>query len=198
MIRPFFRMSLFLLLLLGATDLLAQSSNDDDYSRKDFIEDFRNGVLLVRLQDKHLTLKQLEERGMTKEAEQVSASQRRENREVILSFSKTFDFCPVYFFYAQNSESIRNRDLSGKVFDSEFQMVEIPENSKVFTAEFAETPELGIDGLIITDEQMLAFEDPLPYFERRYVLFGLIERSKARMAQLYNKKLHKYNEMYSE
>jgi len=169
-----------------------------EYGKKEFIQDFQQAVLLVRLQDKDLSLKRLEEEGLMEQAEKIREQQRRENREIVLSFRKTFDFCPVYFFYAKDSEAIRKGDYSGKLFDADFQAVQISPKQKVFTAEFAETDGLGIDGLIIRDDQLLSFEDPLPYFQRRFVFFGLIERSKARMVETYNKRLHQYAEKYRQ
>jgi len=163
--------------------------------REAFIRDFKNGVLLVRLQDREDNIKKIEDRGFHKEAENMRAEQRRENRETILSFGKTFDFCPVYFFYAKDSEAIRKGDFQGKVFNADFELVELKSSTPIFTAEFSETEKLGIDGLIVMDYQLLPMEDPLPYFQRRYVFFGLVVRSKAEMVESYNEKLHEYADM---
>lgn len=199
----FFRTSVLqvtiVILVLYSIGLSAQENENgtpQSYGRAEFILDFRKGVLLVRLQDRHLSIKSLEERGLDKQAEQIRNQQRRENRETILSFGKTFDFCPVYFFYAKDSEAIRKGDYQNKVFDANFEIVNIESDIPVFTAEFSETEVLGIDGLIVMDHQLLKFEDPLPYFERRYVFFGLIERSKAKMAEAYNEKLYDYLKLY--
>lgn len=196
MYSRFFPAVLITFILISSYNLQAQESKSNKYPKREFIRDFKNGVLLVRLQDKSLTLKTLKERGMAKESEDLAAKQRRENQEIILSFSHVFSFCPVYFFYAQDSEAIRNGDYESKVFNAQQQSVSIPPEKHVFTAEFGETENLGIDGLIISDSKLLKLEDPLPYFERRYAFFGLVERSKARMIERYNKKLYDYAEMY--
>lgn len=195
--RFFTCFTLGLSLLFGSPLVHAQeSANYEKQSRKEFIQDFKNGILLVRLQDRDKSIRDLEERGLTKEADKIRQAQRRENREIMLSFGKTFDFCPVYFFYAKDSEVIRKGDYQGKVFDANLELLELPAGKKIFTAEFAETETLGIDGFIVMDDRLLPLEDPLPYFERRYVFFGLISRSKAKMVEAYNKKLQEYAKMY--
>ncbi|MGB0978851.1 MAG: hypothetical protein ACPGVV_05610 [Croceimicrobium sp.] len=194
----FFKSLLVGLSILLTFPSLAQEAESSNYSKEEFIQDFKNGVLLVRLQDRSLSMSEMEKRGMTEQMEALAAQQRRENREIMLSFKSTFNFCPVYFFYAKNSEAIRSGDFTGKVFDANLEPVDISTGGSIFTAEFGETEKLGIDGLIIRDSQMLALKEPLPYFERRYVFFGLIERSKARMIELYNKKLHDYDKLFEK
>lgn len=192
MLKRFFNRTL-ILLALSPLALVAQGN-----PKAQFIQEFKDGILLVRLQDKSTTIKELEARGMTEEIELISAQQRRENQEIMLSFATVFDFCPVYFFHAKDSEAIREGDYAGKVFDANLQVISIPQSKTIFTAEFSETAQLGIDGLIVTDHQLLPLKEPLPYFQRRFAFFGLIERSKARMIELYNKKLHDYDNLYSQ
>ncbi len=175
----------------------SSKQNSNSYDRATFIADFKEASLLVRLQDKSLSIKTLEERGLLKEAEQMRQVQYQENREILLSFKQTFDFCPVLFFYSSSSDSIRKGHYEGLLFNSEQERVSL-QTSKVFIAEFSETEELGIDGLIVKDHQMLPLPEHLPYFERRYVLLGLIERSKARMVEAYNHKLQEYWRMQSK
>jgi hypothetical protein len=147
-------------------------------------------MLLVRLQDKAQSLRLLEERGFEKEAVEMRREQYRENKEILLSFSQTFDYCPVYFFYASQSEAIREGNLSGKVFYEDLSAVE---NSKLkeefFIAEFGETGNLGITGLILLQSNLLPLEEPLPFYQRKYTLFGLINYSKADMVKKYNRRL---------
>ena len=158
-------------------------------SKVEFAQAMQEGVLLVRLQDKEKSIAQLQQKGLTKEALKMAQRQARENREILLSFKTTFNFCPVYFFYAKDSEAIRRGNFEGKVFDLERQLVSIPSNKTVFTGFFGETEELGIDGFIVHDDQILPFQGNLPYFERRYGFFGLIEKSKAKMLKTYDKRL---------
>jgi post-segregation antitoxin (ccd killing protein) len=191
--KPYFIKVLLILIVLGGNSLRGQSevSFGSPKTAEEFVQQLRNSALLVRLQDKSVSISTLNEKGMQKEAEALAAEQRRENREILLSFSQIFDFCPVYFFYAKDSEAIRKGNLTGVVFNYNLEIVKI-EIDKFFTAEFAETPDLGIDGLIVKNQNLLALDNDLPFFERRYVFLNLIERSKAEIVEAYNNKLYDY------
>lgn len=182
-----------MLLCFSGLSISAQDEklNSSPSTTEEFVKQLKNSALLVRLQDKSKTILTLKEKGLEKEAEALAKEQRQENREILLSFSKTFDFCPVYFFYAKDSEAIRTGHLEGLVFNYKREIVSLPLD-KFFTAEFAETPDLGIDGLIIKNQNLLALDNDLPFFERRFVFFNLKERSKAEMIEAYNKKMHDY------
>lgn len=180
--------ALFLLFLSLGIDRPIVAQNPFE-NKLQFAQALKEGVLLIRLQDKEKSIAELQERGMQKQALKMAQRQARENKEILLSFKTTFDFCPVYFFYAKDSEAIRAGDFAGKVFDLERQLVSVPKERRVFTGFFGETEELGTDGFIVHDDQILPFQGSLPYFERRYGFFGLIEKSKAKMLKNYNKRL---------
>lgn len=190
---PYFIKVLIIVFCFGGPNLNAQNENlvDNPSTKEEFVEQLKNSALLIRLQDKSKTILTLKKKGLEKEADILANQQRQENREILLSFSKTFDFCPVYFFYAKDSEAVREGNLEGVVFNYNLEVVSL-QLDKFFTAEFAETPDLGIDGLIIKNQNLLALDRNLPFFERRFVFFNLIERSKAEMIEAYNKKMHDY------
>lgn len=186
-----------LVFIIGATaNFRAFAQASAPTNTEEFIHDLRQSVLLVRLQDKSKTISTLEEMGEDLKASLVAQEQQKENREILLSFTQTFDFCPVYFFYAKDSEQIRKGELEELVFDANLRPVAI-DFKKYYTAEFAKTPSLGIEGLILMDNQLLYLDNKLPYFERRFVFFNLKDRSKAEMAEAYNQRLYKYLEHYS-
>tara|TARA_R110001592_G_scaffold138225_1_gene356933 strand:+ start:54199 stop:54825 length:627 start_codon:yes stop_codon:yes gene_type:complete len=188
-----------LIFLQGASvsSLMAQenSAERQTLSREEFVKELKNSALLVRLQDRTNTIATLKEKGMINEAEKLAQQQRLENRETLLSFTQTFDFCPVYFFYAKDSEAIRSGDLDGIVFNANLELVPVKLN-KFYTAEFAETPDLGIDGLIVMDQRLLNLDNSLPFFERRFVFFNLKERSKAEIIEAYNTRMNDYFNFY--
>lgn len=116
--------------------------------------------------------------------------QYRENKEILLSFSQTFDFCPVYFFYSDASDDIRERNFEGHLFDAGLQPVEASVVPEIFySAEFSETENLGIKGLILMDQKLMPLEAPFPFYQRKYIFGGLISMSKARMVEQYNSRL---------
>lgn len=179
-------LSLFFFLII--TNISAQYTRDD--ARADLLQ-LRKSMLLVRLHTNDAAIDYLESQGRTKEAERLRERQYLENKEIILSFSRAFDFCPVFFFYSEASNDIREGKLEGNLFSAQQQPVEPHEFSETYyTAEFSETENLGITGLILMDDQLFPLESPFPFYQRKYTFMGLIALSKAKMIERYNQKLH--------
>ncbi len=155
-------------------------------------------MLLVRLQTSTKQIEALEERGMTEEAQSIRQEQYEENKEAILAFSQIFDFSEVYFFYADKSEEIRARNLAGNIFDAQLNLINSVSDLPEFflTAEFAETPNLKIDGLVIMDEQMLPLEAPFPFYQREHIILGLFSLSKGKMVHRLNERMHDLYKMW--
>ena len=155
-------------------------------------------MLLVRIQTGAKQIDALMERGMLEEAEALRREKYEDNKESILAFSQVFDFCPVYFFYADKSEAIRGNQLEGNIFNSDMEVLNnVSELSDFFlTAEFSETPNLKIDGVIIMDEQMLPLQAPFPFYQREHILLGLISLSKGNMVERLNTRMHDLYKMW--
>src|SRR5690606_32107285 len=140
----------------------------------------------------------LREKGWNKEASETEQFLRKENEEALHSFDNTFDFCPVYFFYAKNAGEIAGGNLVGYVFDSKLQKV--PEEKlqarPFYTAEFGKTEKLDMSAFVLANRQMEPLQAPFPFFERTYTFLSLIKRSKARIVEAYNEKLHSYYERW--
>lgn len=188
-----FRLLLFI--LLAGIPVIAQNDYD---TAKERLHNLKNGMLLVRLQTSEKKIDALMERGMLEEAEAAREEQYEENKETILAFSQIFDFCPVYFFYADKSEAIRDKDLAGNIFNSDMEVLNNVSGLPEFflTAEFAETPNLKIDGVVIMDEQMLPLEAPFPFYQREHILMGLISLSKGKMVERLNSRMHDLHTMW--
>lgn len=182
------KVRLFLFLILFGQITLAQSDLD---LAKERLQNLKEGMLLVRLQTSSKQIQALEERGMLQEAEAYRQKQYDENKETILAFRKVFDFCPVFFFYADDSEAIRSKALEGTIFDSQLEVLTNTRDLPDFflTGEFAETPNLKIDGFVIMDEQMLPLKSPFPFYQREHILLGIITLSKGKMIENLNTRL---------
>lgn len=179
----------FVALNTGST-LRAQDSMEE---AKQMLKQMKNGVLLVRLNRESNKLKALYEAGKAERAKKLERNIYDEHREILLSFKKTFDFCPYYFFYGTASDSVRKGKFEGVLFDVERNPVEtkaIPEH--IFTGEFAETPNLNIDGFIIMNQNMVPLQAPFPFYQRQHGFLGFISRSKAEVLEDLNSKLKDY------
>ena len=189
------KVRLFFFLILLGTVVFGQNEYDQ---AKERLDNLKNGMLLVRLQTSQKQIDALMDRGMIEEAEDLKQEQYEENKEAILAFSQVFDFCPVYFFYADKSEDIRSKELADNIFNSDLEILtntaDLPEY--FLTAEFAETPNLKIDGVVIMDEQMLPLEAPFPFYQREHIMLGLISLSKGKMVERLNTRMHDLYEMW--
>ncbi len=170
---------------------LSVCAQSDSEIAKDQLNKMKNSFILVRLKTDSLKIHTLEKDGYKEEAEKVKKDLYNENRETILSFSKTFDFCPVYFFYSNSSDQIRKGNLIGNVFDYELNLVkkELLSSQTFFTAEFGKTKNLGIHGLILMDNFFVPLKSPFPFYQRQYVFFSMVKQSKATIAKRLNKRL---------
>lgn len=155
------------------------------------LQQLKNGTLLVRLNTNEASISALETQGRLKEAERMREQLYQENKEILLSFTNAFDFCKVYFFYAPSSENIRQRNFEGHVFNANRLPVDADSLvGKIYTAEFSETTNLGIKGMVLMDSNLFALKAPFPFYQRKYRVMGLVSDSKAKMIDLYNQKLH--------
>ncbi len=177
-----------LLILFSVTPNWAQYTRED--AREDLMQ-LKNGMLLVRLLTNQTAIESLEAQGRSKEAERLRQQQYLENKEIVLSFSKAFDFCPVYFFYSDASPHIRKGNLEGHLFNAQLEPVyasTLPDT--YYTAEFSQTENLGIKGLIVMNAQLFPLSAPFPFYQRKYVFLGIVALSKAKMVDQYNQRLH--------
>jgi hypothetical protein len=183
-------MRYFLFSFLFFSTVLLQAQYTKSEAKEDLLQ-LKQGTLLVRLKTSQAAIAALESRGRNKEAERIKERLYRENKEILLSFTNAFDFCNVYFFYAPSSEKIRNKEFEGYVFSA--NRLPVPADSikgPIYTAEFSETENLGIKGLILMDENMFPLKAPFPFYQRKYTALGLVAHSKGKMVELFNKRLH--------
>ncbi len=191
-------MKKFLFICLSFMLAFPAVAQEDLEEAKAQLKALSKSFILVRLKTNEMKIKALEARGYTEEAELEKSKLYLENKETILSFRKTFDFCPVYFFYSNTSDDIRKGILSGNVFDHNLALIEpeLLQSEVYFTAEFTETENLGIHALVLMDHYLMPLKAPFPFFERKYIFFSLIQQGKGTIAKRYNKKLYSYYEKW--
>lgn len=191
------RIASFLICVFLGISVFAQSNLENS---KQQLFQMKNSFILVRLKTDSLKIKALEDNGFHKEAEKVKIALYKENRETVLSFAKTFDFCPVYFFYSSASEKIRIGEISGNVFDNNLNIVEEEhiQSRPFFTAEFGKTGNSGIHALILMDHYFVPLKSPFPFFQRQYLFFSLIKQGKGKIAKKLNNRLKDQYEIWND
>ncbi|MBE9466688.1 MAG: hypothetical protein IMY72_00005 [Bacteroidetes bacterium] len=103
------------------------------------INNLHNGVLLVRLKTKKMSISALKEIGKNELAHKVEIKQSNLNKEIISAFRDNFDFCPVFFFYSDYSQNIRDKQFDKVVFLNDNLLsdnISTFDNRNFFTAEF--------------------------------------------------------------
>lgn len=141
----------------------------------------KSSALLVRLQTKSKAIDALKERGLEARAAEIQAEQKVKNLKIAQAFKAEFDFCPVYFFYSDDSKHLLDQNWDKVSFlDSNLELdADIKFNGGTFyTAEFTAidlrtdksegTPQLGFGGLIMKDSKFNQLEKPFPYYVRNF------------------------------
>lgn len=182
-------MRLTILTFLLFTSALCSAQAKKEEAREN-LKKLKDGALLIRLQTSQMKIDALKKRGLVEDAKKAEQKQYDENKEIILSFSQIFDFCPVYFFYSDKSEDIMENRIEGTIFDANQNLVAGTELPNFFlVGEFGNTQKLSLHGLVLMDQFMVPLEYPFPFYQRQFVFFSLFELSKAEMAERYDNRL---------
>ena len=161
------------------------------------IKELKNGVLLVRLKTREKSIAALEKKGNSEMAYALRAKQKMFNARLVESFRQYFTYCPVYFFYSDESKKVLEREFEAINFVSpptaeDFNKLK---NATFFTAEFGNiqqnitdyrdssnqiTYTYGSDlnsmALVIMDHNFRQLQSPFPFASRaRDVSFELIQ-----------------------
>ncbi|MBL0340768.1 MAG: hypothetical protein IPP71_07530 [Bacteroidetes bacterium] len=104
------------------------------------IKQLKDGALLIRVQNKENSIKALNDRKQFALANKIQIKQVSYNKKIIAAFRKKFNFCPIYFFFSNSSDTILANHLNEIIFlndglqpDTSIKFV----YNKFLTAEFA-------------------------------------------------------------
>ncbi|PCH93365.1 MAG: hypothetical protein COB85_07280 [Bacteroidetes bacterium] len=162
------------------------------------IKHLSTGCILVRLHTAELQLKLLREADNFKAVSQLEENLRERNIEIVKAFRMEFKFCPVYFFFSNNSNRIRQNKVDSifvndnlendprikPVFDHMF----IVDVGDVAFQAFGGT----MKGILVMDNQFKALERPFPYYVRRSKPFPVLSKGFSEMVEELNFRLVKY------
>ena len=176
--------------------------------------------MLVRLRTRSNSINALRKAGNEQVAKRIEDAQAERNRSIVQAFKQEFDFCPVYFFFSDDSKNVRDHKLSEVRFLND-QLQHDPSiqfaGKNYLTAEFANIEQdtlkrfnnyatdpadskekryyggtnFGFAALIIKSDQLVQLRRPFPYYVRTYE--GLpFKRKKATVVKILNKELHQF------
>ncbi|MCO6493492.1 MAG: hypothetical protein J5I98_34040 [Phaeodactylibacter sp.] len=131
-------------------------------------EALRNGMLLVRLPSGEQRIAALEAEGMAEQAQRASETLKAENERIAQAFSQEWDYCPVYFFFAEYSAAIRLGQFESYLLDASLKAVptESLAGTTFFIAEFgtlqSSSGNAGLSALLLMDSAFRQLEGPFP------------------------------------
>lgn len=175
------------------TDFKSDSSYNDFNSlrfivAKAQINRLKNGgALLVRLKTNSTTINKLKSKGDIDLATQIERETYLTNKIIIGSYLQEFDFCPVYFFYSNYSDSVKNKKLEGIFVDTTLQVNPsiickadfflIAESDKIYDSSLGIVPindapkaiqkgsPLREAPIVIKNRYFIQLHKPFPYFQ---------------------------------
>ena len=181
---------------------------------KNTINNIKNNIILVRLSAKSNTISAMRSVGKNKLADKTEAKQLKRNKAIVSAFKTNFSFCPVYFFYSEDSKYVSNNKLDSvnfltdsllidkniRVSSNLFYVIDFgslePETNKGNLNKKGEekyypSSNITISALIIKDSQFTQLQKPFPYYVREFK--GLpFKKSVSKMVVKLNEQLNSF------
>jgi len=207
--KLFFVITFFVPFILNAQDKegprpirITDYKNDSSYNNfnelrfkvaKAQINRLKNGgALLIRLKTNNNTISKLKATGNIDLATQVERETQLRNKSIVRAYSKEFNFCPVFFFLSEFSDSVQKQKLNQIFVDSnliinptivcsaKFYLVAeqgfITESSLGFVTEKKanNATERGAPvkevAIVVKNRYFIELHKPFPYFQKGYSL----------------------------
>ncbi len=178
---------IIVLLLLISTISFAQKKE----IAKANIVALKNGALFVRLKTSQLQIDGLKKMGKTKEAEELREKQAETNRAIIIAFKGYFEFCPVYFFYSNYSNEVKEGNYKGFIFDGDMKANTSFASKNYLIGEFDESANTKMDAFIIKDKNYVQLKKPFPFYVKAYEM-GVSNRPYKEIVLILNKKFFEF------
>jgi hypothetical protein len=158
---------------------------------KDHIILLKQGALFVRLRTSELQINALKRAGQAEQAGKLEAEQNATNKSIMEAFKNNFTFCPVYFFYSNNSADITAGNCKGKVFDADQNLYMNAPCDKFLIGEFGQSETTNLDAFIIKDSNFAQLKAPFPYLIRLNQAF-VSTRSDDEIVKILNERLFEF------
>ncbi|MGB1205733.1 MAG: hypothetical protein ACPG5B_08815 [Chitinophagales bacterium] len=85
------------------------------------INNLKEGALLVRLKTRSKSLKAYEKAGASYLVKKIKKERDAENQKIVNLFNEYFDFCPIYFFYTDDTERLLSGEHKGIFLDDKLK-----------------------------------------------------------------------------
>ena len=162
------------------------------------LEKLKSGALLVRLQTNEKLINHHLEMGNIKKANTELRKQKERNQNIIKAFQKEWKIGPVYFFYSNHYDEIKENQFQN-VFTNEQELkLNNLQKQKLYNnfliAYFGKkknTP-IKFHALTICDANLTSLKKPIPSYVRTYKGLGIFERKLENIVNIIQKKIEFY------
>ena len=180
------------------------------------IQALKNGALLVRLKTNNNTINRLKAAGNIDLATQVERETYLNNKAIVKAYIKEFNFCPVYFFNSDCSDSVKHKNLVNIFVDSNLVINTsivcsavfylVAEQGSIYNSSLglvteAQAPKAVERGtpskevfMVVKSRYYIQLHKPFPYYEQGYSIKKYNEYVKKFNASLLN--FYKKNSNY--
>lgn len=190
-----------LLSLFFYSEPITAQEDSEETTAREHIHFLKQGVLLVRLRTKQNAILMLEARGMEEEADLMWEEQRKKNEEIVKAFELIFDFCPVYFFYDENSGAVKEELYDDFILDYNLDTLSVDSILNYDYVYFADFGQVYFEyfnqymlGAVVLNSEMELLPSRFPRIVRKRAGLSVIERSNSSMVEEMNENLHKFYE----
>lgn len=182
-------------------------------SAKLYIRALKEGALVVRLQSRSLAMARLRDAGDAAAANNIMVAQREENLKIVSAFRKSFDFCKVYFIYADSTEAWLRAKREGYLLNDDLEItrsITLKESFSLLAEEGnphqpvaydetrpnQETSERGYlnNAIVIYDPRLKLLKEPFPYYAQEPFPQNLAASNWRAKVESLNKKLKAFYE----
>ncbi len=154
------------------------------------IQALKNGALLVRLKTNSNTINRLKAAGNIDLATQVERETYLNNKAIVRAYIKEFNFCPVYFFNSEFSDSVKHKKLATIFVDSNLVINTsivcnaafylVAEQGSIYNSSLglvteAQAPRAVERGtpskevfMVVKNRYFIQLHKPFPYYEQGY------------------------------
>ena len=170
------------------------------------------GALLVRLKTNANTINRLKAAGNMDLATQVERETQLNNKAIMRAFRKEFNFCPVYFFNSDCSDSVKHKSLTGIFVDSNLVVTSsivchaafylVAEQGQVYESSLGIVPETQAKKaiergtaakevfMVIKNRYFIQLHKPFPFYQPGYApkkYADYVKKLNARLLDFYTK-----------
>ena len=163
------------------------------------VKELKEGVLLVRLHTNDAVIAKLkslhEDKARVKKIEEIYQA----NLSNYQALTSSYNFSEILFFYARNSDKVRNREFDNIFLNSKLEIdtsIHIGKNESFFILDigdiYFEHISGHMEGVVVLNRDFEQLQKPFPFFVRKRNGMKIIRRTDMDVAIILNRKLTEF------